>query len=65
MGTRQYFIKWLFFFRDIKGGLEAVSKAVEIFDSIHRHHLTSTWFMRNKQVTSERIERWEEPSLRL
>ena len=45
-----------------KTTLEAVSKAVEIFSSIHEHRLTSTWSMRAEQVTPGGTERWEEPS---
>ena len=53
-----------FFFSPLrqKTTLEAVSKAVEIFSSIHKHHLTSTWSMRAEQVTPGGTERWEEPS---
>lgn len=51
LGDQTVFYQVDFFFPlRQKRTLEAVSKAVEIFSSIHKHHLTSTWSMRSEQV---------------
>ena len=53
LGDQTVFYQVAFFFFSPlrqKGALEAVSKAVEIFSFIHKHHLTSTWSLRSEQV---------------
>ena len=51
LGDQTIFYQVAFFFPlRQKRTLEAVSKAVEIFSFIHKHHLTSTWSLHSEQV---------------